>query len=183
MKKILMALPLVLAACGPAVSGAAVGETQRDVAVYDPQIGIHNIRINPSGPAAVVVPFTPEAIWSVLPRVYAELGIQGTVIDERRRMYGQPQTSVRRRFAGSPISNFLDCGCRAGLQNADSYNVVVLVVTELQPAPENATHLRTYVEASARAQGGTDPTVRCGSKQVLEQRIQNMALLALALGT
>jgi hypothetical protein len=183
MKKILFALPLALAACGPAVSGVAVGETQRDVAVYDPQTGIHSTRLTPTGASTAVLPFSTEAIWALLPGVYAELGIQATVVDERRKMYGQPQTSVRRRFAGSPISTFLDCGSRAGIQNADSYNVTISVVTQLQPARENATHFRTIVEATARAQGGTDPAVRCGSNQALEQRIHNRVLLALARGT
>jgi hypothetical protein len=175
-----LALAILLGGCGPAIAVGPGEAPVRHVEITDSEGRTSITRIATAGATSVFIPFSTGAVWAVLPQVYAELGMHGAAIEERRHIFAQPRTTVRRTLARAPLSTYLDCGSRAGIPNADSYNVTLTVVTQLQPDGEEGTQLRTSIEASARAAGSSDPHVRCGSTNALEQRIPHGVLLAAA---
>jgi hypothetical protein len=115
-----------------------------------------------------------DVAWALLPQAFAEIGLSGRVLDEGERVYGATDQGFRRRLGGQPLSRYLDCGARLGMQNADSYSVRLTVRTQVT-ADGDGSLVRTEVVASARETGRSDPPVRCGSTSELERRI--LALL------
>jgi hypothetical protein len=133
----------------------------------------YRVEMASAGAAAVNVPAAVERVWEALPAAFASLGLSGEVLDAARRVYGVSELTVRRRLAGEPVSRSLNCGARAGIANADSYSVRVTIRTQVQPDGEGGSRVRIEVEGSARAPGGSDPWVRCGSTNELEVRLED----------
>ena len=160
------------AACasqGAVTPGAGTTRTADVTAASDAR---YRVEMTTPGAGAVSIPRPAGEVWAVLPAVYESIGLTGEVMDGARQVYGQREVTVRRRLAGAQVSRYLNCGTRAGIANADSYSVRVSVRTQVL-ADGDASHVRTEVEAAARAPGSSDPWVRCGSTNQLERRIEN----------
>jgi hypothetical protein len=111
----------------------------------------------------------PE-VWGVLPEVFAELGIQPTLVDEASRQMGN------NGFGGSTIegrrlSTFLDCGSGPWGRNADTYEVQIVMRIDLLATPEGGTTARTTVDAYAEPRSVSATGVRCRSLGTLERRV------------
>lgn len=114
----------------------------------------------------------PE-VWSVLPDVFADLGIQPTLIDVATRQMGN------NGFGGSTIegrrlSNFLDCGRGPWGRSADSFEVQIQMLVDLRPAPGGGTVARTTIDAFAEPRSVSATGVRCRSLGTLEQRVAEL---------
>jgi hypothetical protein len=182
MHRLLVLLSVALVGCSSAQgTHSPVGSTQRstDLATDGSR---HLLEVRAPGAAMVPIAASPDRVWEALPVVYTELGLTGQVLDAQRRIFGQPETTMRRRLQSEPLSRFLDCGMRSGIANANSYNVRVSVRTQVLADGADASQLLTQVEASAYSSGGTDPWVRCGSTNALEQRIVERLRQQLARG-
>ncbi len=110
-------------------------------------------------------------VWAVLPFVYRSIGVPTTTADATSHVFGTEGIKVRRELAHVPLSRFLDCGMAQGASSADSYDVSLAVLTQLQPDGAGGTRIATGVEATARPVMFSGEAVRCTSKGVLEQRI------------
>lgn len=114
---------------------------------------------------------TPERVWAVLPAVYAALEIPVTTLMADQRLIGTQASRVPRQLAGEPLSRAVSCGTGPlGLPNADTYEVTLLALTDVQPLGSRAL-VRTLVRGGARARGTSDVGVRCASVGRIEQRI------------
>lgn len=175
MNRVIVLATLLLAACGSSEQTVASAPTTRTTQVTT--AGDSPVLLEQSSAAAGFVPViaSPDALWQVLPAVYAELGLQGRVIDAQRMVFGQPETTVRRQLAGTQLSRYLDCGRRVGVVNANSYNVTLTVTSYVRPHGEGAAQLRTQVDATARAPGTSEAAVRCGTTNELERQIERLA--------
>jgi hypothetical protein len=174
----------VMALAGCASSGGAggiEGTSRRSVELTSATQEQIRVEMVTTGAGRVAIAATPDQVWAALPEVFTEMGLdQAGVLDEAGRIYGTQPASVRRRLAGVALSRLLDCGARAGIANADSYAVTIAIRTQVQPDGAGGSFLRTEVDAHGRATGTSDVSVRCGSTNVLERRIERLVKARIA---
>jgi hypothetical protein len=113
----------------------------------------------------------PDKAWSQFPTVFGELGIPTGLVDQQQHVFGNYGVKVRGSLGRQRLSKYLECGSTAGMSNADTYDVVIRVVSQVVPADAGLASLRTQVEGSAHSSGDTGPSVRCVSTGALEARI------------
>ena len=136
--------------------------------------GVSNnaLRVTPSYDVAVDTIYTGVApIWSALPAIYTALSIPLTIADNQTLRFGNEGMKIRRRLGETSLIKLLDCGRTQIGQNADSYDILMSVVTTLRRHDANVTIISTSVEASGKpAQFGGSET-RCRTKGELEKQI------------
>jgi hypothetical protein len=115
-----------------------------------------------------------DKAWAAVPTVYGELGIQPSVIDSKQHVYGNAGANIRRSIGNQRMSRYFDCGATAGIANADSYDMLVRVLTQIVPTEGGLSKLRTQAEATAHANAVSGAPVRCSSTGALEARIAQM---------
>lgn len=115
-----------------------------------------------------------DKAWAAIPTVFGELGIDPNVIDSKQHVYGNAGTNYRRRIGTQRLSRYFDCGTTAGIANADEYDILVRVITQIIPAEADLSALRTQIEATGHATAVSGQVVRCASTGALEERIAHM---------
>lgn len=115
-----------------------------------------------------------DKAWAAYPTVFGELGIPPGIVDEKQHVFGNAGVKMRSSLGRQRLSKYLDCGSTAGMSNADTYDVLVRVVSQVVPADAGLASLRTQVEATAHANAESGATVRCVSTGALEGRIAHM---------
>ena len=111
-----------------------------------------------------------QGAWDALPAVYAELGIQGSVMNEDDRLYGRRWMRARGHLGQVRMSRLVRCGS-LNLGGEDSFSLTVTVMSELSPSAGGST-VRTWVDASGRdITGPGSPPVQCASTGWLEGEI------------
>jgi hypothetical protein len=113
-----------------------------------------------------------ERIWVVLPTVYESLGIPVTERDATGHTFGARSLKARRRLGEAPLSRFLDCGSTQGGPSADTYEVLLTVMTQVTPgAAADSPTVTVTVDGMGRPVFVSADYVHCGSTGVLEKRI------------
>lgn len=108
-------------------------------------------------------------IWNVLPAVYETLGLPITDRNPEGNRMGTTSFKVRRRLGNVPLSRYIDCGSTQGSPSADSYEVLLTVLTQLTPSGDT-TAVSTTVDALARPVFVSGEYINCGSTRALEKR-------------
>ena len=99
------------------------------------------------------------------------MSIPLTIADNQTLRFGNEGMKIRRRLGETSLIKLLDCGRTQIGQNADSYDILMSVVTTLRRHDANVTIISTSVEASGKpAQFGGSET-RCRTKGELEKQI------------
>jgi hypothetical protein len=112
----------------------------------------------------------PERVWSYLPAVYVELGIEAedlTLFDPVARRIGIHDYRTR-RLGGQRLSRLLDCGPSMGTPKADNGQARVDLETWLEPE-EGGTRVRVRFEGRVRDTGTSSGVVSCPSKGEIER--------------
>jgi hypothetical protein len=136
--------------------------------------GVSNnaLRVIPSYDLAVDTIYAgASAIWSALPAVYTALSIPLTTADNQTLRFGNEGMKVRRKLGETSLVKLLDCGRTQIGQNADSYEIIMSVVTTLKRHDENITVISTSVEASGKPLQFGGSETRCRTKGELEKQI------------
>jgi hypothetical protein len=115
-----------------------------------------------------------DKAWAAIPTVFGELGIDPNVVDSRQHVFGNAGTTRRGKLGTQRLSRYFDCGATTGISNADQYDVVVRVITQIIPAEAGLSALRSQVEATAHPSATSGQVVRCASTGALEERIAHM---------
>jgi len=115
-----------------------------------------------------------DKAWAAYPTVFGELGIEPGIVDQKQHVFGNAGIKIRGSLGRQRLSKYLECGTTAGMTNADTYDVIIRVVSQVVPADAGLASLRTQVEASAHASGESGSSVRCVSTGALEARIAHM---------
>ncbi len=112
----------------------------------------------------------PAAAWAALPAVYEEVGLQGArVVDAKRRVFGIVSRVVApQSLAGEPLSRFLTCGSRTAASSADTYEVRLRALTQIDSTAGGSAVL-TRLDAVARSRGVSGLPVRCSTTGRLER--------------
>ena len=117
------------------------------------------------------VPYAPDKVWRALPAVYDSLGIPVSTLDPAKRVIGNEAFKVRGRLKSTPLSRYIDCGSSTQIgPNADSYDVVLTLVTNVRPAEGGATTVNNTFSAVARPANFSQDYSQCSSRSTMETR-------------
>lgn len=123
-----------------------------------------------------------DRVWKVLPAVYATLEIPIERFDSESNEIGNSALKLYRRLGKFPLTRYIDCGTTQIGPNADSYEVMLTVLTKVQQSRSDTanTTVATTVEARARPIQFRGDYVRCTSKGALESRLLEVLNVHLA---
>jgi hypothetical protein len=112
----------------------------------------------------------PGAAWAALPDAYAAIGLKGAgVVDARGRVFGIPDRQVMpQSLAGQPLGRFLTCGSTTTGSAADTYEVRMLALTQIDSTAQGTVVL-TRLDAVARSRGVSGVPVNCSTTGRLER--------------
>lgn len=171
MRALVVALSVaVVSACSsnPPIGGAPAPETIR-------VSGTGSVTVTSNATAGVsIVAGSIAKVWRLLPMVYDSVGLHVATLDPARHLIGNGDTKLRRQLGGVPLSRFLDCGQTQIGYNADSYEVVLTVQTQLQSDSSGATTVRTLVTAMSKPIAFSQDYSACSSTGKLEARVSDV---------
>ena len=123
-----------------------------------------------------------DKVWKVLPGVYAILEIPIEQFNSEAGTIGNSGLKLYRRLGKIPLTRYIDCGTTQIGPNADSYEVLLTVLTKIQRsrADSSNTTVATTVEAVARPIQFRGEYSRCSSKGALEARLAEVLKVQLA---
>jgi hypothetical protein len=122
---------------------------------------------------------SPDEAWRAAMEVYRSMEIPIGVIDQSAGVLGNRDLAVRRRLAGQPMTEFLDCGRSVTGPAASTHQIHLSILTSVRAAAAGGTELRTQLQATARQPGSSSPPTQCASTGRLEQRIAHQIQLRL----
>jgi hypothetical protein len=165
-------LSLALAACASATAGTSTRPASQTVRVMT---GGVTTALTMSGSDAVSVRKVAAAsdqVWRLLPGVLDSLGIPVNVLDAEKKTIGNSGFSVRGRLKTVPLSRYIDCGSSTGIgPNADSYQVNLQFVVEVEPGDAGISSVRTTLQAMAKPVNFAQDYSACSSKGAVESRL------------
>jgi len=123
---------------------------------------------------------TVDEAWAVLPAVYQELGIPLSMNDNVRKTLGNTGWRTRRSIGRVPAQRYLDCGSSGTLENAETYQLNLSIVTSILLHPNGGSVVSTALSGTGKNPiTSSSAEVRCASKGDLEIRIRDMVQKAL----
>ena len=138
-------------------TGTAVNSSTRTSATFDVRFDTLPVRL--------------DAVWKVLPAVYGGLEIPISTYDAEKNMMGNSGMKVYRRLGQNQLTKILDCGRTQIGPNADSYEIVLSVITTVGKAGSANTVVATNIEASGQPMNYAGGQTRCRTKGELEKQI------------
>jgi hypothetical protein len=100
---------------------------------------------------------------------------------EPKRAIGNDEIKVRRRIAGLPMQNVLDCGDKMGLPNAETWDIHMNLLSYVQPGENGGSNIFTRIQAMGNP---TDLSNRdltpCSTTGELEKKIGDLVLKLIA---
>jgi hypothetical protein len=125
-------------------------------------------------PGLVTLEFPIEYVWRALPVAYDSIGIPVGKLDTLSRVVGNDGYKLRRKLGGVPLTRYLDCGQAQGFKSAETYEINLSVLTQLQPAGTGRTTAATVVQASAKPVNFAGEYSTCSSTGELEKRVADV---------
>ena len=129
---------------------------------------------------ATSVSVSPDSAYQVLTRVYTMLEIPVAPVEVKRAV-GNDEIKIRRRIAGMPMQNVLDCGDKMGTPNAETWDIHMNLLSYVEPAPNGGAQILTRIQAMGNP---TDISNRdltaCSTKGELEKKIGDMVTKLIA---
>jgi hypothetical protein len=171
---------VVIAACAsgnsdPAGSAVPVTTVSRPVGTDAGNLGGGILRVAASdGPSTTTVAFPVDSVFKALPAIYASLGVRLTVLDPKQHTLGNEAMKVRRQLGTVALRTYIDCGSSQGMPSADTYDVVLSVVTHVRATEPTGSEIATTVNASAKPMLFAQEWAKCGTTGALENRISEM---------
>lgn len=111
-----------------------------------------------------------DDVWGALPAVFAGLSIPIEERDVSARLVGNPSFKARRRLGDVPLGRYLDCGTTQGGPSADTYEIVMSVLTRVQAVGTDSAVVTTVVDGRGRPVAFSADYVSCGTRGELEKR-------------
>lgn len=129
-----------------------------------------HVRSTPDRPSKVTVPLTVAMAWEALPSIYKTLGIPIAVLDAAQHQIGNTGLRARGRLGGVPMQRYFDCGSTQGGPNAETYELHISVLTDVDETPEG-TVITTAVQAAGKPITFSGDYSRCSSTGSIETKI------------
>jgi hypothetical protein len=122
-------------------------------------------------PGYVTLEVPIDIVWRALPVAYDSIGIPVGKVDTLSHVVGNEGFKLRRKLGGVSLARYLDCGQAQGFRSAETYEVNLAVITQLQPVGATGTSASTSVQASARPINFAGDYAACSSTGELEKRV------------
>ena len=136
---------------GCASSGAtASGSTPLETIRISGGAGLPTTAVDthPTNESAVItVGFPLDRVWLALRTAYDSLAIPVSSFDASTHTIGNASMRLRRRLGNVAMSKYVNCGNVQGGPSADSYELVLSVVTRVEPSEPGMSRLSTSVDA------------------------------------
>ncbi len=168
--RLLLATSLVaLAAC--ASGGSSLGSSDPGSQSIGSIGSTTRLSMNPgSAPNVNTLTFAPDRVWRILPAAFDSVSVPVTQIDPTQKIMGNAGFKIRQRLGSDRLSKFIDCGKTQIDQNADSYDVYIVLLVQVRPSG-TGTAITTSFEASARPLSFSQDYSRCTTNGALEARL------------
>jgi hypothetical protein len=114
-----------------------------------------------------------DQVWRLLPGVLDSLGIPVNVLDAAKQTIGNSGFNTRVRLKGVPLSRYVDCGNGASGPNADSFQINLQFIVEVQPADAGSS-VRTTLQAMGKPLNYAQDYSACSSRGGLESRVADI---------
>jgi hypothetical protein len=121
--------------------------------------------------AEFTLPTRLTTVWGTLPAVFEQIGIEPTYVDAGQGRIGNARYT-RSRIERRSMSTYLDCGSGLTGPYADAYEVTLALLVQVVPGGQEATVVRTTVDAFATQRSANSTSIHCTSKGALERRIR-----------
>ena len=156
---------IVVAGCA---SSSALPE-RSDVRTIEVQ-GVAGKLATRSSSSAIVTSVTAplEQVWRMLPALFDSLAVPVALIEPANHVIGNEGFKIRQRLGRASLSRYMDCGTTQIGPNADSYDVYLTVLVQLQPGANGTTSIATSFESLARPIAFSQEYSRCSTKGLFE---------------
>lgn len=181
-RPVLPLLALLLGACASGGSSKpetsppieVVAGTQRIVSPLD---NTKLIGGTVAASVAVGAPINAPAneVFTALQAVYKEMNVPEGTFEPAARTIGNQQFRIRRKFAGQPMTKWVDCGTASGQPNAETYDIQFNLISYVTVVDAKQSTLTTRVSGV-----GNDPafgrgnSVMCNTQGALEKYIADL---------
>lgn len=134
--------------------------------------GAGNVTVNSNVYAHVTSIQSPvDLVWRTLPAVFEEMSIPITTVDSTHHVLSNDGLKLRKQLGGTPLGVFIDCGTTQVGENADSYDVHLTFIAEVQPDPASGnSRLLLTMESAAKPIAFSRDYSRCTTRGKLEER-------------
>jgi len=124
----------------------------------------------------------PDTVFRALLAVYAELGVKTTAVSSVQRAVGNQHLTIRRRLGGAPLQSYLECGGNPGEPNAETFDIVMNLMTFVTVSTSGGSTVTTRIQAlGSDPKHGQGNQLRCSTTGELELRIVKMVRARLSL--
>ena len=162
----------------PALVGCASSSPEVGTAAGPPRTtrvsGVQSsaeMRTNPTISRGIVMVDAPlERTWQALIAAYDSVGIPVNNSVPGQGILGNHGFKLRRRLKDVALSRYLDCGTTQIGPNSETYEIFLMIKTQLQPVT-GGTRAVTSLEASGKPIAVAGNYVNCSSTGRLEARI------------
>lgn len=129
----------------------------------------------------MVIAASPSATYAALRQAYA-LGLSATVAldDPAHGNISTTEMRVTHRLAGEPVSRYVSCGVGPAGVIADSWTVLLRLVSQVQPAGTDSSSIVTTVTARAQDPASSTEPIICQSTGALEKLVVDLTKRQLA---
>jgi len=121
--------------------------------------------------STTLVGFSLDRVWVALRVAYDSLAIPVATVDAASHTIGNGSLRIRRKLGNVAMSKYVNCGNTQGGPSADTYELVLSVVTRAEPAESGMTRLVTSVDAQGRPLTISSEYARCMSTGGIETRL------------
>jgi hypothetical protein len=160
-----------LSACASTGNGSTPRSTIETTRVATPTGTTTLTSVATVEPGFVSLEVPIDVVWRALPVAYDSVGIPVGKVDTPSHVVGNEGFKLRRKLGGVALSRYLDCGQAQGFRSAETYEINLAVLTQLQPVGTTGTSAATSVQATARPVNFAGDYSACSSTGELEKRL------------
>lgn len=161
-----------IATSGLLACASASGPSQGIQTLYMPG---SNITMMPgTEPYTKTIAAPIDQVWHYVAAAYDSLTIPLTTLQPKTHIVGNEGFKAHQKLGKERLSKFFECGTTQEGENADSYELYIVLITQLEADGEHLTKVTTTVQAAAKPMNFAQDYSRCQSKFVLETRITDI---------
>jgi len=166
-----VALFLLLGGCASAgTSGEDV--TQKQPVIYAGDQSTATLLGDKPRASMMTLSAGPAAVWMAAKQVYASIDVPLTVENPAAHQLGNTNFFKARNMAGTPMTQFVDCGSGMTGPKAASYRIYMSLLTQISSDGKGGTVVQTtFVPMGQDVTEGSTDRIPCGTTGRLEQLV------------
>lgn len=156
--------------CASASGGPETGTTTSRTVAVAGMAGKLTVNSTTSA-STTALAYSLDDVWRVLSAAFDSLGVTVGHVDPTQHVIGNDGYKLRVQLGRTPLSRYIDCGQTQIGQNADSYDVYLSVLAQVQAGASGGASLTTTLDAAARPISFSQDYSRCSSTGLFESRL------------